>query len=188
MKKRGEKRLPETVYLVGAGPGAGVTHTGILLAEFLEERRGARTLFLEVNNHGDIRYIQKNRLSADYKSLEYGDFGEFCPEGYDYVIADAGTNLSFWQKQPPARARAVLVGNGAPWREERFCQAVKGVRRLFPELGWQGVLSLGSEKEACRLAGHLGFPVMALGWQPLYEPLTAVCEEVFLSLVQGGRR
>ena len=37
--KRKELRLSKTVCLVGAGPGAGVTHTGILLAEFLEERR-----------------------------------------------------------------------------------------------------------------------------------------------------
>lgn len=186
--KRRELRLPKTVYLVGAGPGAGVTHTGILLAEFLEERRGARTLFLEVNNHRDIQYIQKSRFSADYESLEGRGLEELCLENYDYIIADMGTDLNFWKKGLPQEARAVLVGSGAPWRQGRFCQAVKGVRQMAPELAWQGVLSLSSQKEARRLTEYLETPVAVLGWQPLHEPLTAACEKVFLSLIQGGRK
>lgn len=127
-------------------------------------------------------------MSADYESQGERSLEEFGLENYDYIITDMGTDLNFWQKGLPQEATVVLVGSGAPWRQERFCQAVKGVRRMAPELAWQGMLSLSSKKEACRVTEYIGAPIAVLGWQPLYEPLTEDCEKVFLSLLQGGRK
>lgn len=182
-----KKGFQKTVYLVGAGPGAGVTHTGILLAEFLEERRGARTLFLEMNNHKDIACIRKELLAADYESIGSSPVKELEIGSYDYIVVDAGTNLSFFKAGIPEGAKGVLVGNGAPWKRERFCQAVKGIQALLPEMEWSGLLSLGDKKEAKKLSAELEFPVSVLGWQPLYEPLSETSEDLFLSLIRGGK-
>lgn len=186
-KQRRTKKLQRIVYLIGAGPGAGVTHTGILLAEYLEERRGARTLFLEANNHKDVGYIRKELLSADYESLGERTLGELKLQAYDYIIADLGTDLSFRRIGQDKGMLGVLVGNGASWRRERFCQAVKGLKKARTEMGWTGLLSLGDRQEALQLSGQLKFQVEALGWQPLYKPLSEQCEELFLSLIRGGR-
>ena len=182
MKRK--KGFPKTVYLVGAGPGAGVTHTGILLAEYLEERRGARTLFLEVNSHKDICCVKKEILSADYRCLQDENWEEQQIEGYDYVVADLGTDIRFWQKGLSNQAIGILIGNGAPWRQERFFRAVQGVKSQRTEFTWRGLLSLGSEKEAKSLTRKLGIPIYALGWQPLYKSLSEANEVLFLSLIQ----
>lgn len=158
----------------------------------MEERRGARTLFLEANNHKDIGCIRSELLSADYESLGEKKLEDLRLEAYDYVVADLGTDLGSdfgaWRAGLSDAAIGILIGNGAPWKRERFCQAARGIRNTSPSLEWVGLLSLGEKKEALRLSGQLELFVGALGWQPLYEPLSMGGEELFLSLLQGGKK
>lgn len=143
---------------------------------------------MEMNNHKDIACIRKELLAADYESIGSGQVKEQEIRFYDYIVVDAGTNLGFFRAGIPEGAKGVLVGNGAPWKRERFCQAVKGIQTLYPEMEWRGLLSLGDKREALKLSDQLKFPVNALGWQPLYEPLSDTGEDLFLSLLRGGRR
>lgn len=120
--------------------------------------------------------------------MDEDSLGKLRPEIYDYIVADLGTDLSF-QKGclKEGAAKGVLIGSGAPWKRQRFCRTAEGIKREYPEIEWRGLLSMGDKKEAVWLSKELDFPVGFLGWQPLYEPLTDTGEELFLSLIRGGK-
>ena len=45
------------IALLGIKSGVGVTHTGILMGEFLKEKMGAKVAFVEKNYHGDVERL-----------------------------------------------------------------------------------------------------------------------------------
>ena len=61
--------IRQVIGLMGVHHGAGVTHTGLLLAFYMGEELGKRTAFLECNNHHDMILVQEayewSREAAD---------------------------------------------------------------------------------------------------------------------------
>ncbi len=150
------------------------------------EKRGARTLFLEMNHHKDIACVPQGLLSADYHTCTAQETDNLRLENYDYIVADLGTNVTGEIHGASLEVRGLFIGSGAFWKKKHFCQTAKTLKALRPEVPWHGLLSLGSKEEALSLSQKLSLPVKALGWQPLNEPLTPCGEDLFCSILQGG--
>lgn len=125
------------ISVLGVEKGVGVTHTGILVANFLT-RRGNTVAIVEVNKTNDFSFIEgsyegedPSQLNADeyfqlrgvtyYKSNYSFEIAELMEKRYDYIILDLGSYAESNYIDEFYRSHLqIVIGNGSDWKQHEI--------------------------------------------------------------------
>jgi hypothetical protein len=123
----------EVIGLIGTHHGAGVTHTGLMLAFYMSEERGRKTAYLECNEHHDMTLIQTayhwSREDADsfsfhrltcYKEVTPKRIGEIFGEDYECIIIDFGIDFTKNREEFLRCGTKIVVSGRAQWNLQRL--------------------------------------------------------------------
>lgn len=192
-RRKGEKNGPEKIALIGTRTGVGVTHTGILIAEFLKERTGTRVAFVEKNHHGDVERLGNAIYGhSDGKFTFHGiDYYSFLKKEeemllnekvYDYLILDFGTLRKRNQEEIKQCGKKVIIGTISYWEWQEYLQAVQYFKSCFADAAEKYVVTLGQQYFIARMGKMLRQKIYFLGFQPLGTPLSEEAEGFFNTL------
>lgn len=148
--KEGRKnKTKESIGLVGAHRGAGVTYTGLLLAFYMGEEMGIKTAFLECNNHHDMEMMQTayEWSREDKASFSFGnvtifkDFAldrlpEVFSEEYECFILDFGTEFMANKDEFLRCGRKLILGGQGEWNRQKLVKFINVIRPLKGSGSW----------------------------------------------------
>lgn len=139
MKKRSGRTAREKVIAVmGAAPGAGVSHVCLTLANYLASGERERVTYLEVGSRSDIFPMVENGRTVEGGHVVYRRCGVTYYPGtavseavalldsiQGYVILD----ITEWADDLPSLlqkcGRRILLGSLKPWRREQYGMFVR---------------------------------------------------------------
>ncbi len=157
-KRRTQGTGPRLIGVAGAGQGAGVTHTAVVLAGVLRSGEGRRTALLEWNKSGAFAAMGKSCQK------EMSGTKHFCIQGVDVYPAAGSEVLAACLK---AGYDDILIDFGSRWQEAlaellrcqrvfflvSFCEWKEGVfgdtedwEGTVRENGWVCLSAFGSEE------------------------------------------
>ncbi len=183
---------PEKIALAGIKSGVGVTHTGILMAEFLKEQAGARVAFVEENHHGDMERLGKaiygySDMSFTFRGVDYYSFHrnekELDEEKYDYLILDFGVQKKKNQEAIKQCGKKVIIGTSSLWEWQEYLQGAQYFRKYCADGTEKYVVTLGEKRLASQMEKMLRQKIYFLGSQPLGMVLSKDIENFFQTLV-----
>lgn len=157
-------RFREVIGLIGTHAGAGVTHTGLMLAFYLGEELGRKTAFLECNNHRDMSLIQKayewsNEEETSFCFRNITCFKNVLPdrvvdilgEDYEYVIIDFGTDLKGNRDEFLRCSMKAVVGGHSEWDVQKLLWFIKSYEILRGGEDWIYLIPQAGERLINRL-------------------------------------
>ena len=182
------------IALVGTKKGVGVTHIGIILAEFLNENIGANVAFIEKNHHGHFEKIEQEIFSYSrsvfsfhgvdyYKEIEYEKIGDMVQNSYEYLILDFGVQKKKNQEEIEQCDEKILVGKLNFWEWQEYIQAVYHFKKGFSGQSKKYVVNFGNEKMINRMRKILKEKIYFLGHQPIELAISKNIEEFFYTLL-----
>lgn len=179
----------ETIGILGASPGAGVTHLTILLANYMTGVRRKRTAVLEWNRHGDFdrfgeaclgkrpRARPWRILGSDYFGEADGDMLVQCMNGpYETVLFDCGRAEEGGGADFVRCGRKLVVGSFSEWQAESFLGILRERKRAGD--GWQYLAAFGGEESRKIAERSLKLPILRIPWLP--DPWCATKETIDL--------
>lgn len=126
------------VTLVGVNQGVGVTHTTILLGNYLNQK-GAKVALVEWNTKSDYKSLEEAYEGRGfesektehfkifgmtfYKDFEMSKMPKVMAKGYDYILFDRGAR-GFTQQDLLFSDFHIVVGHASEWKQSewtRFC-------------------------------------------------------------------
>ncbi|NDL66375.1 hypothetical protein [Anaerotalea alkaliphila] len=173
--KRGGVRL---IGVCGVVPGGGATHTAILLANYLRQKR-RRVALLEWNGKEDFAKLQRfyegrsyrdgegRRFSIGgvdyYKAFTLEDLPAILERRYDDILFDKGSRPGGGQDRIFCEVN-LLVAHASEWRQEGLLECWEG-RQGAGGLGenWQVLVPLGIEENIRSLQKRVGMPIHRIG-------------------------
>ena len=184
---------PKMIGLLGIKPGVGVTHTGILLGEFLKEKLGAKVAFIEKNYHGDVAHLGEAVYGFSDSKFTFRGI-DFYPQnqedelkkqkgGYDYLILDFGTQKKKNLKELDQCEKKVIIGTLSLWEWQEYLRAAEYYKENLEEEKIRYVVSLGSEKLVSKIEKQLRSRVCLLGPQFIGKTLSKEVEQFFNTLI-----
>lgn len=163
----GGKSSRESIGLIGAHHGAGVTYTGLLMAFYMGEELGKKTIFLECNKHHDMELMQAafEWSREDSASFSFGNvtiFKDISPliipeiygDDYECCILDFGTDFLTNRDEFLRCGKKIILGGQGEWNRQKllqFIQTMQSARgsntwiHLIPCAGQKVINSLRSE-------------------------------------------
>lgn len=136
-KEKAQGKL--VIGLIGTHNGAGVTHLGILLANYLSECLGQKTAFVECSPKNDLQYVERYffdqsedlynhdyfiiRRVTFYKNRNLHGLPEIVGDKYDCVILDLGTDMVKNKSEFLRCDKKIVISSLAVWKMhelERF--------------------------------------------------------------------
>lgn len=192
--KSKEPEKTVTIALVGTKPGVGVTHTGILTAEYLKEKMGARTAFVEVNHHGHMEQMERIVYGYSspvfsfhgidyYKNMGNDSLSKLFKQSYNYLILDFGTQKKKEEEALKQCDRKILVGSLNMWEWQEYIKGAKHFEDFLTEKDSRYLVSFGEQKVISKMEKTLQKKIYVLGNQPLNEPLSQRAEQFFQTLL-----
>lgn len=187
-----DKMVLKKIALTGTRAGVGVTHTGILLAEFLKEQTGLNVAFAEQNQHGDVERLENavygcTRGSFTFRGIDYYSFREseraFNEKRYHYLILDFGVQKKKNQEAIKQCSEKIVAGTVSLWEQQAYLQAIEYFRAGGMEEREKYVVTLGEKRVLSKMEKMLRQKIYFLGYQPLGTVLSRQAEEFFRTLV-----
>lgn len=158
----------EVIGLVGTHHGAGVTHTGLMLAFYLGEELGKKTAFLECNNHQDLSLLQHSyewsEEEADhysyqnvtlFKSVISKQIPDIFSDEYECCVLDFGTGYSANREEFLRCDRKVVVGDRADWNKQKLIRFIETVKAVPGYDTWNYLIPFASHTEVKELRKRL---------------------------------
>ena len=181
------------IGLLGIKPGVGVTHTGILLGEFLKERLGAKVAFVEKNYHGDVEHLGSTVYGLLDSRFTFRGI-DFYPQNreeelknqkseYDYLILDFGTQKKKNLKELDQCEKKVIIGTLNLWEWQEYLRAAEYYKENIEEETIEYVVSLGNEKLVSKIERKLKRRGYLLGPQFIGKKLSKEVEQFFYTLI-----
>lgn len=112
------------IAVLGLHRGCGTTHVAIALANYLAREFGSRTIYMEENNHDDIRFLFAEGAAHEYGNVAYRRFDRKDEDsdvsGDETVVVDLGGDPTRVMSEALESDLLILVGGGAPWRRKDY--------------------------------------------------------------------
>lgn len=138
----------QVIGLIGAHPGAGVTHTGLLLAFYMGEEMGKKTALLECNTHHDMNLLEdayewckEENHAYSFQNITFikevstsllaNRIPELINDDYECLILDFGTDFIASRQEFLRCGKKIILGGSAPWEQikvERFIDLVSTIK------------------------------------------------------------
>lgn len=192
-KKNKVQNDTKKIALLGIKPGVGVTHTGILLGEFLKEKTGARVAVVEKNYHGDMESLGEMIYGCQEKVFTFRGVDYYSMSGaeelkekaltYDYLIMDFGTQKKKRGKELELCEKKVVIGTLNWWEWQEYIRVAEYYKESMPDEDLTYVVSLGNCKLLSRVEKRLHSRVHFLGFQSIEGALSKEAERIFNTLI-----
>lgn len=192
-KKRKKHDGVKKIALLGTKSGVGVTHTGILLGEFLKEKMGASVAFVEKTHHGDIERL--GEAVYGYSDTPFVFQGIDCysisgeekfkkkEQAYDYLILDFGTHKRKNRMELEQCEKKLVIGTLNLWEWKEYIRVAEYYKENLPKETLEYMVSLGDKKLLPRVEKQLRSKVHFLGPQPIEKALSKEAVDFFGTLV-----
>ena len=182
------------IALLGIKSGVGVTHTGILMGEFLKEKMGAKVAFVEKNYHGDVERLGTMVYGSsedmftfrgiDYYPMKKDNEFRNSKKEYDYLILDFGTQKKKNLKELDQCDKKVIIGTLNLWEWQEYIRVAQYYKDNMAEGTIEYIVSLGNKKLVKRLEKQLREKICFLGAQPIDKALSEEVEHFFCTLIE----
>lgn len=172
-------RIRQVIGLMGVHHGAGVTHTGLLLAFYMGEELGKRTAFLECNCHHDLLLVQEayewSREQADsfcfhkitfYKDIVSDRLPELLNEDYECLILDFGTDFATNRDEFLRCETKIILSGSAPWEQEKLNRFVHSIRLIKGSENWHFLTAHAQLRNLSRLNKRLERHIHSIPYNP----------------------
>jgi hypothetical protein len=185
------------IGLIGTHQGAGVTHTGMLLASFLGNMLGKKTAFLEINGHQDFQkledaYYGKEEYACQksflidhvtyYKSVTEADVTEILNQKYDYYIFDFGCDLGKNQQEFLRCDRKIVVGSLVEWKKDLVVHFID-TNQYYGNEEWLYLMVFGNENDVQSLKKERKVKVKTIGYEPALHILSKDTIQLFRGVI-----
>lgn len=151
------------IGIIGTHKGCGVTHLGILLANYLSEYAGCRTAFLECQPQKDIQYLQdyifgetEDRQEREvfkihqvtfHNNIKDQEIAEILGDAYDCVILDLGTDFLRYKNEFLRCDKRIIVSSLAIWKRHELERFVKSTEHIKFSNQWIYAIPFGQSKD-----------------------------------------
>lgn len=123
------------IGIVGTHKGAGVTHFGILLAQYISECLGRSTAYVECFPQNEIQYLQYNCNSKCiekdenifkihkviyYKCVQEKRIGEIIGDNYDCILLDFGSEFIKSKNEFLRCDKKIVLSSMALWKRHEL--------------------------------------------------------------------
>lgn len=169
-----------SVGILGTHKGCGVTHLGILLANYFSMYAGCRTAFLECHPQHDMQSLQSYvygdpppdnggsfkvcRVSY-YGNIKEQAIAEVVGDNYDCVILDFGTDLSRCKNEFLRCDKRIVVSSLAPWRIYELERFIVSTGHIKFSGQWIYAVPFAKSREIKRTAQDLGREICAIPYE-----------------------
>ncbi len=178
----GTDRSGEIIGILGVHRGAGVTHTGLMLAFYLGEYLDKKTAYLECNRHCDMSLIgdayewqdegdnhfSYGRITC-YKNVTPDLIPELLGEAYEYFLLDFGTEFAENREEFLRCTKKLVLCGSSQWSIMKLQQFVKAHESDRGNETWRYLIPFTKASKAARLKAELKRRVLAV---PLLEEPT----------------
>lgn len=178
--KRKEKTI--IIGVMGTHPGVGVTHTAIMLCQYLSKEKYVETAYLEMNQRNEINYLHGAKLGVEngtvvedlfdienitfYKNVTSERFITLYNQKYMYCILDLGSDFSQNQEEFLRCDIKILVGSLAEWKRPYTFQCIYAKRHLPGFEYWLHLIVFGQRKDMKIASSELGIRMNGIGYEP----------------------
>jgi hypothetical protein len=165
----------EVIGLIGTHHGAGVTHTGLMLAFYLGMELGRKTAFLECNSHHDMNYIQKaydwsreddrsfsfHRITC-YKEVKAGQIAGIFGEAYHCILMDFGVDFMHNKEEFYRCSTKIIVGGRSEWDIAKLLKFSDTAKEIQGSENWLYFIPLGNNKTITKLRNEINGKIWAV--------------------------
>lgn len=140
------------IGILGTHKGCGVTHLGIMLANYLSHYMGYKTAFLECYPQKDIQYLQNYVYRDDdvakklevfnihhvsyYRSVKEQTLPEVIGDSYDGVILDLGSDFVQNRNEFLRCDKRIVVSSLSAWKRHELEQFIKNNSHVKSSRQW----------------------------------------------------
>lgn len=149
----------EVIGLIGVHPGAGVTYTGLMLAFYLGETLGRKTMYIECSGHHDFELLQQTYLWSceSFRSFSYGnitlykgvtekEIPELLGEDYDFILLDFGHDIRTNREEFLRCSRKLVLGGWTEWNYRKLGAFICSAGELKGNETWSYLIPFAGHK------------------------------------------
>ncbi len=165
----------EVIGLIGTHHGAGVTHTGLMIAFYMGEELGKKTAFLECNNHHDMALLQKayewNEEDGDvfsfhqitcYKEVRRERISQIFGEDYQCIILDFGIDFIENKEEFLRCSKKIILGNKSEWHLLKLLSFAEAAKAIDGSDSWLYFIPQATFNKIKRVQNIIGRKVFAV--------------------------
>lgn len=175
-----KKRI--VIGIIGTHRGVGVTHFGIMFAQYINEILNAKTALLECNNHNDLRHIQNAYMGVEkeqefsrefsiygvtyFRNVSENEVAEILNRDFEYYILDLGIEFEQNKKEFLRSDLKFVIGSLAEWRIDNLFNFHKKTSRFHGSDTFSYLIVFGIKKEIKELKKELDMNVIEIPYEP----------------------
>lgn len=187
------------IGILGTHKGAGVTHLGILLANYLSEWLGRKTAFLECYPQKDLQYLQYY-FYGETEGMEEKDcfpihrvtyhnnvkeqaIAEIIGDDYDCVILDLGTDFQKSKNEFLRCDKKIVVSSLTIWKRHELENFLQKTNHIKYNEQWTFVIPFGQSRVIKKAAKELHREIYGGSYEPDPFSLSTDTIQLFRKLV-----
>lgn len=157
------------IGIIGTHHGAGVTHSGIMLSNYLDKYKGVKTAYLEMNHEDELKFLnyayegipddqeEKKEFvihnTTYYENVREQDFIQLINLNYQYFILDFGTDYKKDNNEFLRCDIKIVIGSLTEWKRQYLFQFIDSKRQLPGFASWRFLIVFG-QKNDLRMASR----------------------------------
>lgn len=189
-KKKGQRRNifsqgRRLIGVVGAHPGAGVTHISLLLSFYLARQTGKSVAFLEYHHHGDcMRYLSRTEEQVSFFQKGKVEFfpgvsqmglAQLLNDDYEIYVIDFGCEIRECLTEYLHCEDKLVVTQLTEWKLDLWEAFCARLQEIFRQDEWHCFYNLATVKQSREQEGKgICFP-----WEPDVRHPSAQTERIF---------
>lgn len=187
---------PETIAVIGIGPGCGATHLALSAASCLAGGRGNKTACVELGVTGAFAALERYFFGSEGRGQEFmisgltyvkdaasADWVQVINRDYDYVVADMGWDYERIRLDYLRCKRKIVLAALDPWREEEFERFMESAVFESGYREWRYCYTFGRSETVRRMERRYGITLWPVPFRADALRLTSRELEFFYRLL-----
>ncbi len=195
MKKLAGERIQGKLIIgvIGTHSGAGVTHLGILLANYLSQYMGQKTAFLECGPKNELQYLEQYffeepedsfkqdsftiRRVTFYKNKSLQGIPEIVGDSFDCIILDLGTDMAKNKYEFLRCDIKIVVSSLAVWKKQELERFAANTTHIKNNEQWAYVIPFAQNKVLKEAAKKLQRKIYRMPYEP--DPFVLSADAIY---------
>lgn len=194
-----KRRKTIKIGILGTHSGVGVTHTAIMLCQYLSRNKRYTSVYLEVNKSNEIGYLYGAELGIEsiaisqepfeirktifYNNLTLDELVTLYNQEYEYYILDLGVDHVNNQEEFLRCDIKILVGSLTEWKRHYTFKCINHNRQLPGFEHWIHLMVFGQVKDIKIACSEWGIRAYGIGYEPDPFVLNRNTKELFQKLL-----
>jgi hypothetical protein len=163
------------IGVMGTHKGVGVTHTCILLANYIGRCLGKKTALIECHPQNDFKFIEDEIFYKEdnlkglkkfelhkvsyYKNIKSGEISEIIGDDYDCVVLDLGSDLSRSKYEFLRCDKKLVISSLTPWKIHELDKFVISNEHVKNSNQWIYLVPFGGKSKVNEIKKDLNLKV-----------------------------